>query len=221
MHHLGAVLRKLVHLFERGAIDDVRGRNAARIGGHRAAHVGVDVDAIRAERVTDRDRRKIGAAAAERRDRAVFARALKAGDHRNRRRVRAASITACGSTRRILASPCASSVTMPACAPVIACASTFIARSSSAKTAAAINSPHASSRSALRAAGVAADQAEQRVGRIRRGRAAHRRNDRDRRVAGFARVANPRERDLALLARRNRRAAELQHRDARQSRSSS
>ena len=84
MHHLGAMLRKLVHLFERGAIDHVRGRNATRIGGHRAAYVGVDVNAIRAQCVTDRDRREVGPTAAQRRDRAVFGRPLKAGDHRDR-----------------------------------------------------------------------------------------------------------------------------------------
>ena len=45
------------------------------------------------------------------------------------------------------------------------------------------------------------------------GRSAHRRNDRDRREAGFARVAHAAIGNRALLARRNRRSAELQHGD--------
>ena len=72
VHHFRAVIGQLGHLRERRALDRARGRNAPRIGGHRAADVGIDVDALRVERVTDRDRRKIGAAAPERRDRAVF-----------------------------------------------------------------------------------------------------------------------------------------------------
>ena len=84
MHDLGAVLREFVHLFERSATDHVRGRNATRIGGHRSADVGVNIDAIGAQCMPNRDRREIRAAATQGRNRAVFGRALKARDHRHR-----------------------------------------------------------------------------------------------------------------------------------------
>ena len=83
VHDLRAVLGELGHLLERRALDRARFGNAPRIGGHRAADVGVDVDALGVERVADRDRGEIGAAAPERRDDAVFGRALEAGDDRN------------------------------------------------------------------------------------------------------------------------------------------
>ena len=73
VHDFRAVTRQLGHLAERRALDRARARDAARIGGHRAADVGVDVDAFALERVADRDRGEIGAAASERRDRSVFA----------------------------------------------------------------------------------------------------------------------------------------------------
>ena len=84
VHHFRAVLGELGHLGERGALDRARVRDAPRVGRHRAADVGVDVDAPRLQRVADRDGREVGAAAPERRDDAVFRRALKAGDDRNR-----------------------------------------------------------------------------------------------------------------------------------------
>ena len=64
VHHLRTVIRQLGHFGQRGALDRARAGNAARIGGHRAADVGVDVDALRLERVSDRDRGEIGSAAA-------------------------------------------------------------------------------------------------------------------------------------------------------------
>jgi hypothetical protein len=84
MHDLRAVVSQLGHFRQRGALDRSRRSDAPRIGGHRAAYVGVDVHALRFERMSDSDRRKIRAAAAERRHRAILCDPLKSGDHGNR-----------------------------------------------------------------------------------------------------------------------------------------
>ena len=83
VHHLGAVAGEFDHLGRGDAIDRVRVGDAARIGGEHAADVGEDVDRGGIERVAQRDRGQVAAAAAERRDAAAARRALKAGDDRN------------------------------------------------------------------------------------------------------------------------------------------
>ena len=122
--------------------------------------------------------------------------------------------TSRGSTRRIAASPWRASVTMPAWAPVSATASTPDAANSSANTAAEISSPAASNRSALRAAAAPIDETQERIGRVRRRRPAHGRDHRDRCKTVGDRIANSCKRDGTLLGRRDRRPAELQHRNA-------
>ena len=89
VHDLGAVGREFDHLGIGDAIDRVGARDASRVAGHHAAHVGEDLDRFGAQRIAERDRGQIAAAAAERRHRAGCGRALEASHDRNRRRVRA------------------------------------------------------------------------------------------------------------------------------------
>ncbi len=119
-----------------------------------------------------------------------------------------------GSTRKIVASPWRASVTMPACTPESASASTPRAASSSANTAAEISSPAASSRSALELPARPSMRPSSVSVAYGSGGAAHGRDYRDDRIAALARVAHAAVGDGTLLARRNRRAAELQHGDA-------
>ena len=84
LQDLGAERGHFQHLLERDLVEAARLRHDARIGGVDAVDVGVDVAAVGLDRGGDRDRRGVGAAAAERGDAAgVLVHALEAGDHRD------------------------------------------------------------------------------------------------------------------------------------------
>ena len=84
LQHLGAERGELQHFLERDLVEPLRARHHARVGGVDAVDVGVDVAAVGLDRGGDRDRRGVGAAAAERGDAAgVLVHALEAGDHRD------------------------------------------------------------------------------------------------------------------------------------------
>ncbi len=81
LHDLGAERGQLQHFLERDLVEAARLRHDARVGGVDAVDVGIDVAAFGADRGRDRDRRRVRAAAAERRDAAgLLVHALEAGD---------------------------------------------------------------------------------------------------------------------------------------------
>ena len=73
LQHLGAERGQLQHFLERDAVEPARLRHHPRVGGVDAVDVGVDVAAVGMDGGRDRDRRRIGAAAAERGDPAGLA----------------------------------------------------------------------------------------------------------------------------------------------------
>ena len=81
LQHLGAEARELEHLLVGDAVELPRVRADARVAGVDAVDVGVDLAAVGLERRGERDRARVGAAAAERRDVVVLVDALEAGDH--------------------------------------------------------------------------------------------------------------------------------------------
>ena len=83
MQHLRAEVGQLRGFGERQMRHDLRVLDDARIGGEHAVDVGPDLDLRRAEAGADDGRRKIRAAAAERRGHAVGGGADEAADHRN------------------------------------------------------------------------------------------------------------------------------------------
>ena len=83
--HLGAAGRHLEHLLVADGRQLLGVRHDARIGGEDAVDVGVDLADVGVERRGQRDRRGVGAAAAERGDVfGVLADALEAGDDGDR-----------------------------------------------------------------------------------------------------------------------------------------
>ena len=84
LQHFCADAGKLEHLLERHLVELARLRHDARVGGVDAVDVGVDVAAVGLHASGDGDRGRVGAAAAERRDAAVLADALEAGDDGDR-----------------------------------------------------------------------------------------------------------------------------------------
>src|SRR5579884_383873 len=210
VHDFRAVLGELGHLFQARSFDGVRTGDAARIAGHRAAYVGVDVDARRLERVTQRNRGEIAAASAERRHLAVLGHALKTRDHRhgialehftnafgfhaddfriavrrrgNHARLRAAQRNGVDSLllQRIAEHGGGNE---------------FRAREQYVTVA--------------RTAAIA-DERQKRVGRIGFGRPSHRGNDRNRRVPAIAFLEQTGDGDLTQFRRRYGRAAELEN----------
>ena len=84
LQHLRAERSEFQHLLIGDLVEALGARHHPRVGGVDAVHVGVDVAARGLDRGRDRDRRGIGAAAAERGDAAgVLVQALEAGDHRD------------------------------------------------------------------------------------------------------------------------------------------
>ena len=72
VHYFRTVACEFDHLGVVHALDGMRAGDPPRIGGHHAAHVGVDLDAFGRQRVAQRDRGQVAAATAERGDRAVL-----------------------------------------------------------------------------------------------------------------------------------------------------
>ena len=117
--HARAARRELEHLLERDLRRSLRALgDDARVGGVDAVDVGVDLADVGVERRGERDRGRVGAAAAERRD--VARRSRRPGSRRRSRSCppRAPRARGRGASRR--SAPCRAlvSVTIPACEPV-------------------------------------------------------------------------------------------------------
>ena len=84
LQHLRALARELEHFLERDPVEPPRLRDDARIGRVDAVDVGVDLALVGLERGGERDARRVGAAAPERRDVAVLVDALKSRDDDDR-----------------------------------------------------------------------------------------------------------------------------------------
>ena len=83
LQDLGPDRRQLEHLLIGDGAELSRARDDARVGGEHALDVGVDVAAVRLDRDGERDGRRVGAAAAERREVAFGSDALETRDDRN------------------------------------------------------------------------------------------------------------------------------------------
>ena len=81
--HATAVLRHLEELIGADHLEHLGTIARARVGGHDAVDVGVDLDLVGLERDAERASGRVTAAAAERRERARLAHALEAADDRH------------------------------------------------------------------------------------------------------------------------------------------
>lgn len=187
------------------------------VGSHRAADVSVDVDAVGTQRVPDRHGGEIRSTAPQRRDRALFGNALKAGHDRhdaaieqraNRMRLNAHDL--CIAVR--IVSDDAGLRTGQRRSRDSGARQLFGNHSGSDRFA------RGEQQVGVRGTALAVDKIQERIGCIWLGMASKRRHHRNGGESGLARIAHAVDHQLAQLCSGYRRAAKLEHGDSRNGR---